>query len=270
MTALIADRLTDFKEGVELNYPVAGSSKLYAGGMVCTNSSGYAIPGADTAGVVFLGVSMSQKDNSSGSNGDLNATVRKKGTFKFACSGMAITDIGKPVYVSDDQTVALISGVTNAIPCGRIAGYVSATEVWVDIDVDHLEPEKVIMSFPISLVANVTTVNGGVAVGRAMRIKRISLCVFAVPVDADGVCTLAVHNYDASANADDNLLSAATFNLETGITVVKEAQDLTLTAVTADLVLAAGDYIHAELVNDSAAIDTAMQGGVLTVEAELL
>ena len=132
MAALTDDRKTEYFEGVELAYEVAGSTTIYAGSLVALNASGYAVPAANTAGFKFLGVAMEHVDNSSGSNGDKTVRVRRKGVFRFDASGMAITDIGASVYVSDDHTVA--KSTTNSVACGKIAEFVSATEVGVDID----------------------------------------------------------------------------------------------------------------------------------------
>jgi hypothetical protein len=130
MTALAKDRKTVYQEGVEMEYPVA-ATKIYAGSLVCLNASGYAAPGADTANFKFVGVAQEYVDNSAGSAGDKTVRVRRKGIFYFGASGMAITDVGTAVNVSDDQTVAKTT--TNSIACGKIAKFVSATEVGVDI-----------------------------------------------------------------------------------------------------------------------------------------
>lgn len=132
MTALGADRKTSYREGIEVEYKAAVSAKIYAGSLVCLNASGYAAPGADTASFKFVGVAMEHVDNSDGQNGDVTVRVRRKGVFRFAASGMAITDIGAAVMVADDQTVA--KDTTNDIACGKIAEFISATEVGVDID----------------------------------------------------------------------------------------------------------------------------------------
>lgn len=132
MAALTKNRLTAYKDGIEVGHQVAASTKIYAGSLVCLNASGYAVPGADTASFNYVGVAQEHVDNSTGANGDLTVTVRRKGIHRFAAAGMAITDIGTAVYVSDDQTVA--KSTTNSIACGKIAEFISATEVGVDID----------------------------------------------------------------------------------------------------------------------------------------
>jgi len=135
MTALSADRNTKFAEPTVESYPVAASTKIYKGSLVMINSSGYAIPGADTASCVFVGVAQEQIDNSSGSNGDKRVTVKRVGCFEFAYGGTAaITDVGTAVYLVDDQTVNAAGSTSNDIKCGVIS-QVDATNnlVWVDI-----------------------------------------------------------------------------------------------------------------------------------------
>lgn len=132
MTALNADRKTSYREGIEIEYKVAANAKIFAGSLVCLNASGYAAPGGDTANFKFVGVAMEYVDNTGGANGDIPVRVRRKGIFRFSASGMAITDIGAVVNVSDDQTVAKTT--TNSVACGKIAEFISATEVGIDID----------------------------------------------------------------------------------------------------------------------------------------
>ena len=135
MAALSADRETKRKDGEILELPVAGSTKIYKGSLVALNTSGYAVPGADTASFIFAGVAMEQADNSgSATNGAETVRVYRKGIFSFAASGMAITNVGTAVFIVDDQTVGLAATTTNDIACGKIADFESATEVWVDID----------------------------------------------------------------------------------------------------------------------------------------
>lgn len=132
MGALTKDRNTERKDGILVPYPVAAGVKIYAGGMVCLNAAKYAVPGADVAGLVLLGKSEEYVDNSTGANGDLTVLVYRKKSFEFACAGMTQADEHKPVFIADDQTVAL--STTNHIPAGIILEFSSATSVWVDIE----------------------------------------------------------------------------------------------------------------------------------------
>jgi hypothetical protein len=99
-----------------------------------------------------------------------------------------------------------------------------------------------------------------------VRLTRASVGAIVKPVDADGTCLLKLVNYDKSATAADSL--AADFDLEA--LTNSQSADLVLTATAADLVLAPGDTVYAELVNNSAAVDTNMTDGVITLEFDVL
>ena len=135
MTALADDKKLEYTEGVEVSTPVGASQTLYAGGFGCVNADGYAVPGADTANLIFQGIIREYVDNSSGSNGDDDVIMRRRGLVK-ALMGTAITqaNVGDEVYLADDQTVDLVANVTNNIFCGIIAGYIDTTHAWIDIE----------------------------------------------------------------------------------------------------------------------------------------
>ncbi len=133
MTALSADRATEYREGLILDFPVKETTKIYAGSVVCIeNSSGYAVPAANTSGLQFVGVAEAQADNSSGSNGDIKVTVRRKGVFRFAASSINQAVVGDIMYAIDDQTFDETG--SNGVVVGRLVKYVSATEGWIDIE----------------------------------------------------------------------------------------------------------------------------------------
>lgn len=131
MTALTKDRNTPRKAGEYAAYPVAAGAVIYGGSLVCRNAAGYAVPAADTAGLRFLGVARQHVDNSGGANGAAWVEVWQEGVFRFAAAGMAITDVGLPVFAVDDQTVGKAS--TNAVGVGIINEVESATAVWISI-----------------------------------------------------------------------------------------------------------------------------------------
>lgn len=132
MAALTADRNTKRLETQELqSYPVAASTTIYAGSMVCINTSGYAVAAANTAGYALAGVARAQADNASGSAGDINVEVYRIGSFELASSGLTIASEGQPCWVSDDQTVATTPG---NVFVGIIREYVSATSAYVDVE----------------------------------------------------------------------------------------------------------------------------------------
>lgn len=135
MTALSADKKTEFMEGVELPFKVDGGSKIFAGAFVCVNAAGYLVPGADASGLIFQGLSREYADNLLGQDGDLSCVVRRRGLFKAALGhSITVANIGDNVFLVDDQTVDLAANVTYGIFAGIIAGYIDSTHAWIDVE----------------------------------------------------------------------------------------------------------------------------------------
>lgn len=128
---LAADRKTQYREGIEIEHPVA-AVKIYAGGMVCINAAGFAVPAADTVDFKMAGVALEQVDNSAGQAGDKTIRVRQVGIFEFKASSIAQSDVGKQMYVVDDETFDE-TNPGQGIICGVLKKYVSATRGWIDI-----------------------------------------------------------------------------------------------------------------------------------------
>lgn len=133
MAALSKDRATSYREGIELEFPVAASTKIYAGSLVCVNTDGYAVPAADTSGYLFMGVALEQVDNSTGANGAKNVRLRRTGVFQFDATSITQDMVGQPMYAMDDHTFDDAAGPTNDVKVGILVKYESATKGWIDI-----------------------------------------------------------------------------------------------------------------------------------------
>jgi len=133
MSGLTRDRATAYRDGVELEYPVAAATKIYAGSLVCVDGNGYAVPAADTSGYRFVGAAMEQVDNGSGANGDKVIRVRRTGVFEFDAASIIQAMVGNAMYAVDDHTFDDAAGPTNDIKVGVLTKYVSATKGWIDI-----------------------------------------------------------------------------------------------------------------------------------------
>ena len=133
MSALTRDRATPYREGIEIEYPVAANTKIFAGALVCVNATGYAAPAADTSGYRFAGVAMEQVDNSGGSGGAKVVRLRRAGVFEFDAVSITQGMVGVDMYAADDHTFDDTEGPTNDIRVGRLVKYVSATRGWIDI-----------------------------------------------------------------------------------------------------------------------------------------
>ena len=114
--ALTANIKRPFELGNYETYDAAASVVIYEGAAVGLNTSGYARP--LVAGDTFVGFADTKVDNTSGTNGSKNVNVLVEGKAKLPITGVAITDVTKPVYASDDGTFTLTQGSNSAI--GRI------------------------------------------------------------------------------------------------------------------------------------------------------
>lgn len=133
MTVLAADRNTPTREGDLFNFPVATNVKLYGGGLMMMNATGYVTKGAAATGQICVGRAEETVDNTGGADGAKTVNVRS-GVFKFANSAaadlIAIAEIGDNCYIVDDATVAKTDGTGTRSVAGKIVG-VESDGVWV-------------------------------------------------------------------------------------------------------------------------------------------
>lgn len=134
MTALTEDRNTPRREGVIYNDPVKGGVTLFGGSMYSLDANGLAVPASDTAGLSNVrGIVQERVDNSAGGDGDKTVDGRE-GVFQLTSSSLVNADIGKAMYVSDDQTVTKAS-TTHQVMAGVLVAKDSATKAWIAIGV---------------------------------------------------------------------------------------------------------------------------------------
>lgn len=134
MAALTANRNTPAGLGPIRNVPLPAGGKIFQGAMVQINAAGYAVPASATIANVTIGRADDPADNTGGANGDKKIDVRR-GIFQFGNSAagdlIARTEIGKPCYVVDDQTVAKTNNA-GARPVAGTVYDVDAKGVWVE------------------------------------------------------------------------------------------------------------------------------------------
>lgn len=122
MTTLAADVARNFELGDINELPVIAADIIYEGAAVGENGSGYMRP--LSAGDPFMGFAERKVDNSTGSAGDKKVRLLTKGLVQLSIGSLAITDINKPVYASDDATFTLTASTNSHI--GRVVRYVSS------------------------------------------------------------------------------------------------------------------------------------------------
>lgn len=121
--ALAAPRNTRQAIGNQIVIIAAGT--IYAGGIVCANASGSAVAAADTAGLKVIGIA--QNSVVSGES----VTVRR-GSYCLVndtAQPVTVAQIGKIVYIKDDETVTLIAGCTNGVVAGILLGFEGAEPI---------------------------------------------------------------------------------------------------------------------------------------------
>jgi len=140
MAGLTAKRDFECTNGEFFHFPMAADAKIYHGALVCADTNGYAVPGADAAGLKFLGVAWCPSngdgvvDNTGGANGDKWITVARTGIFEFDALSITQAMVGSAMYIVDDHTIGDASGPNNDIRVGILVKYVSDTKGWVDIN----------------------------------------------------------------------------------------------------------------------------------------
>lgn len=125
--ALSADTPRDYELGDINSVPVKASTKIYEGAAVGL-TSGYAR--GLVAGDDFVGFAERQADNSAtATDGYINCRVISKGIAKLTITGVAVTDVGLPVYASADGTFTLTQGSNSYI--GNVYRYVTTNTAMV-------------------------------------------------------------------------------------------------------------------------------------------
>lgn len=122
-------RRTD--EWINRPSPAASADTYYyPGAMVGLTTAGYITKFDDSASMLFFGVVRDKEGKTKipagASAGDYDIPAQQPQRFQLAVSGVAITDIRKKVYASDDQTGVLTNGGTYGNFVGHVVDVVSS------------------------------------------------------------------------------------------------------------------------------------------------
>lgn len=131
MTTLAAPLPRVFEGGSRNEFPVIASDIIYEGAAVgIVPASGHARPLA--AGDRFAGFAEAQADNSAGLAAAINVRVVESGKIQLSVTGAVITDVGQPVYASDDNAFSF--SPVGGVFIGFLHRYVSAGVAIVAFD----------------------------------------------------------------------------------------------------------------------------------------
>lgn len=133
MTTLAANTPKAYELGNLNHFPVIASDIIYEGSAVgIVDGTGHARP--LVAGDRFVGFASRQADNSAGAAAAIYVEVQRVGEIQLAVTGAVITDVGQPVYATDDAAFGLTPVGGSFI--GFIKRFVSSAVAIVDFDAD--------------------------------------------------------------------------------------------------------------------------------------
>lgn len=131
MTTLAANTIRPYEGGNRNDLPVIASDIIYQGAAVgVVDATGHARPlnAADR----FAGFAEAKADNSAGAAAAINARLVTSGEIQLSVTGAVITDVGQPVYATDDDTFVFLP--TGAVFIGFVKRFVSSGVVVVGFD----------------------------------------------------------------------------------------------------------------------------------------
>ncbi len=131
MTTLATNKPRAYELGERNHLPVIAADIIYEGAAVgIVVGTGLAQPLA--AANLFAGFAVAKADNSAGSASAINVEVAKSGQVQLSVSGAVITDIGQPVYATDDDT--FVFSPVGGVFIGFVKRFVSSGVVIVEFN----------------------------------------------------------------------------------------------------------------------------------------
>lgn len=133
MTTLAANKPRAYEMGELDAFPVIASDIIYEGAAIgLVAGTGHARP--LVAGDKFGGFATRKADNSAGAAAAINVEGVECGEISLAVSGAVVTDVGQPVYATDDDT--FVFSPVGASFIGFVKRFVSSGVVIVSFDAD--------------------------------------------------------------------------------------------------------------------------------------
>jgi predicted RecA/RadA family phage recombinase len=242
--ALSANIIRNFGWGNITQYPVLASATIYEGSAVGL-SSGYAR--ALAAGDIFLGFACGKVVETTAVNGAAVVRVFKMGIVDLTITSVAVTDVGKAVYASDDGTFTLTQGSNTYI--GRVEKYVTTNTASVTFEgVIQGGPTNKIYGTFIFPITNSTIADADIVTeftpGFAGRIEKFAYVCHTPNVDGAKESTLNLEI--GTVDVTGGVLALTSAKL-TPLGKVSEA-----TAITAANVFSATDTISIEAASTTA------------------
>lgn len=131
---LTKDRNTPYRDGSQIEPPVAAGAEIFAGALIVASATGFAEPGTTATGKTYLGRAEEYVDNSDGADGDVTVKVKRGVPFLFKNSGsdpVTQASLGKVCYIVDDETVSATDGSSTQSAAGTVIA-IDSDGVWVE------------------------------------------------------------------------------------------------------------------------------------------
>ncbi|MEX1181563.1 MAG: hypothetical protein WEB63_12250 [Cucumibacter sp.] len=136
MTTLAANKPRNFEGGLRNALLTIAADIIYEGGAVgLVDASGHAQPLAYPNR--FAGFAEEKADNAAGAAAAIRVRVIESGLIQLSVSGAVITDVGQPVYATDDDT--FVFSPVSGVYIGRVHRFVSSGVVMVKFDVNKAD-----------------------------------------------------------------------------------------------------------------------------------
>jgi hypothetical protein len=135
MTTLAVNVARAFVLGNENDFPAIAAEIFFEGSAVgLVDGTGHARPLEFPDR--FVGFVQEKLDNSAGIAAARNVRVKKRGVVRLAVSGAVITDVGQPVYATDDDT--FVFSPVASVFIGKVIRFDSSGLVDVEFDAGNM------------------------------------------------------------------------------------------------------------------------------------
>lgn len=250
MTTLAVNAPRVYEGGERNEFPVIASDIIYEGAAVgLVVGTGHAQPLA--AGNRFAGFAEAKADNSAGAAAAINVRVVESGKIQLSVAGAVITDIGQPVYATDDN--AFTFSPVSSVFIGFVHRFVSSGVVVVSFNAMSFKDPYGDRTARATHSANATL--AAVDTGRCLFVDTDAV-VLTLPAIADGLGGVKIVNIGAFGAVKVSISpQAVDMILGPGVTGADD-KDLINTKATAKR----GDYVVIDLGDADGYVVTEMVG----------
>lgn len=248
MTTLSANQPRVYELGESNDFPVIAADIIYEGAAVgLVDASGHARP--LTSSDKFVGFAIKKADNSGGAAAAINAHVSRKGAIQLSVSGAVITDVGQPVYATDDNTFVFTP--TGGVFIGFVKRFVSSGVVVVEYDVSGFkDPHDGFLAETVSNNLTLDAEDSGKALWVDTDAKAITLPA------VEGMSNIRIINGGAFGTVAVTVSPNANDMIESADITAANNKDLVNTKATARR----GDFIDLDYGDANGWVVTRMKG----------